>query len=201
MSPYYNVSEPLEPTALPPNPPLSMFLLMTTKDNCRVLIWCPQFVNNMLGLCCSDTAFSTAIWYGNVLYVYAHIHIFISKEQQQMYETSPAFWKNGSLLLNVDSATLPPSGTCTQCRWVFHNHNLQAVDFQSWGDIDRLHICSNKICGFNFIQTFFLTYYKSVFLSRLQSCGWNWRINSFFHHTSFCSNESFPSCCNGWLTC
>lgn len=155
MSPYYNVSEPLEPTALPPNPPLSMFLLMTTKDNCRVLIWCPQFVNNMLGLCCSDTAFSTAIWYGNVLYVYAHIHIFISKEQQQMYETSPAFWKNGSLLLNVDSATLPPSGTCTQCRWVFHNHNLQAVDFQSWGDIDRLHICSNKICGFNFIQTFF----------------------------------------------
>lgn len=155
MSPYYNVSEPLEPTALPPNPPLSMFLLMTTKDNCRVLIWCPQFVNNMLGLCCSDTAFSTAIWYGNVLYVYPHIHIFISKEQQQMYETSPAFWKNGSLLLNVDSATLPPSGTCTQCRWVFHNHNLQAVDFQSWGDIDRLHICSNKICGFNFIQTFF----------------------------------------------
>lgn len=150
------VSEPLDPTALhPPHPPLSMFLLMTRKDNCRVLIWCPQFVNNILGLCCSDTAFSIAIWYGNVLYVYAHIHIFISKEQQQMYETSPAFWKNGSLLLNVDSATLPPSGTCAQCRWVFHNHNLQAVDFQSWGDIDRLHICSNKICRFNFIQAFF----------------------------------------------
>lgn len=57
---------------------------------------------------------------------------------------------------------------------------FRLLTFRVGGDIDRLHICSNKICGFNFIQTFFLTYYKSVFLSRLQSCSWNWRINIFF---------------------
>lgn len=40
--------------------------------------------------------------------------------------------ENRSLLLNVDSATLPPSGTQTQCRQgVFHYHNLQAVDFRA----------------------------------------------------------------------
>lgn len=37
--------------------------------------------------------------------------------------------ENGSPLLNVDSATLPPSGTQTQCRQgAFDCHNLQAVD-------------------------------------------------------------------------
>lgn len=52
--------------------------------------------------------------------------------------------ENRSLLLNVDSATLPPSGTQTQCsRGAFHYHNLQAVDFlpRSLRHIDRLHVC------------------------------------------------------------
>ncbi len=51
--------------------------------------------------------------------------------------------ENRSVLLNVDSATLPPSGTQTQCRLAaFHYHNLQAVDSlpQSGRDIDRLHM-------------------------------------------------------------
>lgn len=43
-----------------------------------------------------------------------------------------AHLENRSVLLNVDSATLPPSGTQTQCRQgAFHYHNLQAVDFSS----------------------------------------------------------------------
>lgn len=38
--------------------------------------------------------------------------------------------ENRSALLSVDSATLPPSGTETQCRRAaFHYHHLQAVDF------------------------------------------------------------------------
>lgn len=54
-------------------------------------------------------------------------------------------FENRSLLLNVDSASLPPSGAQTQCRQaVFNYHNLQGVDFlpQRSRDIDWLHICS-----------------------------------------------------------
>lgn len=53
--------------------------------------------------------------------------------------------ENRSPLLNVDSATLPPSGAQTQCtQAAFHYHHLQAVDFppQRSGDIDRPDLCS-----------------------------------------------------------
>lgn len=58
--------------------------------------------------------------------------------------------ENRSALLSVDSATLPPSGTETQCRRAaFHYHHLQAVDFLpqrsgvgGGGDTDRRHICT-----------------------------------------------------------
>lgn len=66
--------------------------------------------------------------------------------------------ENRSLLLNVDSATLPPSGTETQCRQgAFHYHNLRAVDFlpQNSRDIDRLHIHSFKIYRFKFYRQFY----------------------------------------------
>lgn len=95
-----------------------------------------------------NIAFSIAYWYGNALYVHAHIHIFIWKGQQQMHEQH---LENRSLLLNVDSATLPPSGIQTKCRWAaFYYHHLQAVDFppQRSRDIDRLYICSLGL-GFN----------------------------------------------------
>ncbi len=92
--------------------------------------------------------------------------------------------ENRSLLLNVDSATLPPSGTQTQCRQgAFHYHNLQAVDFlpQSSRDIDRLHICSFKIDGFSFLQAF-LWHAKNMpcVYIRLQSCSCNCRLKQNF---------------------
>lgn len=107
------------------------------KKKKMVSSWCPWFVDDTLGLCCRNIAFSIAYWYGNALYVHAHIHIFISKGNNKCMRRAQHL-ENRSLLLNVDSATLPPSGVQTQCRWAaFHYHHLQVVDFLPRRSRDR----------------------------------------------------------------
>lgn len=67
---------------------------------------------------------------GNALHVHVHARIFISKGATGKCMIGAECLENRSALLSVDSATLPPSGTETQCRQaVFHYHHLQAVDF------------------------------------------------------------------------
>lgn len=128
--------------------PLSFCLSVSplmTREKLGVVIWCPRLVDDTSGLCYSDIAFSTAYWYGNALYVHAHIYIFSFQRRNNKCMRQAQHLENRSLLLNVDSATLPPSGAQTQCRQaVFHYHHLQGVDFlpQRSRDMDWLHICS-----------------------------------------------------------
>lgn len=89
----------------------------------------------------------------SVLYIHVLARIFISKGVTGKCTRGAEHLENRSALLSVDSATLPPSGTETQCRRAaFHYHHLQAVDFlpQRSGvcvccggrDTDRRHICT-----------------------------------------------------------
>lgn len=101
----------------------------------------------MITICSASSQNSSMM--GNALHVHVHARIFISKGATGKCMIGAECLENRSALLSVDSATLPPSGTETQCRQaVFHYHHLQAVDFLpqrrgGWGgDTDRQHICS-----------------------------------------------------------